>query len=603
MRAALALLALAPAWVLLSSAAFAVLTGRLLALGLSALWCWPLFAWHGLREGFWPGDSMALMMSGAAAGALGALLAALAKLPNKRLKPTVRSGTDTYGHADWATVDQCRARFPGSNPVHGCLVVGELRRRDLEGLRGVMYDPDPKTGRGTWGMGGRAELLADPAYIRSTHSLWFIGSGGGKSQTILCTLAHPTYRWLASVVVGDPKGELERDSRRVRKALGHRILALRPGGRDAINIFASINPRSKTFESDVQAITARIFSDEGAKRVGHNEGDWIKWAKTAVNALAVHMLSDPDWPPGERTPRKLREVLALDEHALRQVLIAVGADSHNLFARQQATSLLVDAKDTWGGIHVNIQAGTNWLSTGVYADLVSGHQFDPAEICRGNVTAYIQIPPKVARETPAVLRCLYGAFADAAYEANGNIAGRILFDIDEAYQVGRLGIIETIRDLGRSYRITLRLWYQSVGQLEEVWGRDGKKTWYSCTAYRVYAGVADEDTAKEVSALAGHYTIRAESDGRSSNASGGMLVAGQVSRGTSTNANDVRHPLASIDEILHEWGDDEAFVFSRGMSSMLVGLPMAYRRPEMQIAPVSIEVNAKKPIAAPSAVV
>lgn len=581
MRAVLALISLAPAWVLASSAAFATLTGRLMALGLSSLWCWPVFGWHGLVEGFWPGDPMALALSGGGTAAVAAAALAVPRLQGSRVKAVQRTHTDTHGHADWATPKQCKARFPGMDAVHGGLVVAELRRRDLEGLRGTMYDPDPETGRHTWGMGGRAKLLVDPARLRSTHSLWFAGSGAGKSQTILMTLAHPVYRWMTSVVVGDPKRELERASRKVRRGMGHRVLALRPGGPDAINIFAGLNPRSPSFEPDVQAVVGRLFSDEGTKRLANNDSEWVKWAKTIVFALTVHMLSDPDWPVEERTPKKLRETLAVDEATLKQTLVGVGEASHSSYARQQARSVLVEASETWGGIHANVQAATNWLSTAPYADLVSGPGVDPADICNGNITAFIQVPPKAARETPAILRCLYGTFADAIYEADGNVRGRVLFDIDEAYQVGRLGILEDIRDLGRDLKMTMRLWFQSTGQIEEVWGRAGMRSWYASAGFRVYASIADEETAREVEALCGYYTIRTESEGRSTNSSGGMMMPGNFSRGESKNLGEGRHPVASVDELLHDLGDDEAVVFSRGMPAMLVGLPMAYRRAEM----------------------
>ena len=58
--------------------------------------------------------------------------------------------------------------------------------------------------------------------------------------------------------------------------------------------------------------------------------------------------------------------------------------------------------------------------------------------------------------------------------------------------------------------MTLRLWFQSTGQLEALYGREGKRSWYASAAYRVYAGIADEETAKEAAALFGGYTARPE---------------------------------------------------------------------------------------------
>ena len=554
-------------------------------------WQWLVYALNTSWEGYTPAQVALVaraMQEGAGAGFVVCvpLLWTLGGLAWRwsragAVKPMTRSGNDTFGHSDWATPEQARQRFSGFDPEHGCMVVAELRRRDLEPVAGLQYDPDPRTGRHTWGMGGKAELLTDPARLRSTHSLWFAGSGTGKTQSVLCTLAHPRHRWTTSYVGGDPKRELERASRHVREAMGHRVFALRPGGDDAINIFATLDPASKTFEVDVQAATARMFVEQHPGKADGEGGKWDRWGKMLVNALLADMLTDPACPPESRTPRNLRRAVAMSESDLRKVLAAVAADSASRFAREQAQSVVVEAKDTFSGIYVNAQDGTGWLSVPAYADLVSGDSFHPAEVCRGDMTVFIQVPPKALKETPAIARCLYGAVMDAVYEADGAVVGRVLFDVDEAYQLGRMGIMETVRDLGRSYRMTLRLWFQSTGQLEALYGREGKRSWYASAAYRVYAGVADEETAKEAMALCGGYTARVRSDGTNRGRSGRGFMADNATRGETRNENDARRELAKPEEFLQDWADDECLIYSRGMPPIRAGLPIAYRRADM----------------------
>ena len=59
--------------------------------------------------------------------------------------------------------------------------------------------------------------------------------------------------------------------------------------------------------------------------------------------------------------------------------------------------------------------------------------------------------------------------------------------------------LEQARDAGRKYGITLLLLYQSLGQLVEQWGREGKQAWYDSTSWRLFAAIQDPETARELS--------------------------------------------------------------------------------------------------------
>ena len=75
-------------------------------------------------------------------------------------------------------------------------------------------------------------------------------------------------------------------------------------------------------------------------------------------------------------------------------------------------------------------------------------------------------------------------------------------------------VLEQARDAGRKYGITLLLLYQSLGQLVEQWGREGKQAWYDSTSWRLFAAVQDPDTARELSAMCGEHGVVATGAGR-----------------------------------------------------------------------------------------
>lgn len=518
---------------------------------------------------------------GAIPGLAGLALAGFAVAGWRRegaIQAPTRSENDIHGHSNWATEAQQRRRFWRVDEEYGCMVLAEIRRRDLEPVHGIPYDPRDQS---TWGEGGKGDLLVDDATIRATHVIGIAGSGIGKSQTALMSLAHPRFAWRGDVIVGDPKGELGRFTKRIRERLfGHRVFEVGIG-KDGINIFDGLDPRSPYFEVDVQALVDRMFTEKSKGGSSSDEGKWELWGKTLVCALVAHMCYDPAWPQQIRDARTLRDAISQSEGALRDTLRGIGDMSPCRFAREQARSVLVDAKDTWSGVYINAQAGTSWLSNSAYADMVSDRSFRASDLGHGDATVYIQLSPKTLKGTPNVARVIYGTLLEALYDKGGKIRGRVLCEIDEAYQLGRMEVLERIRDLGRDAKITLRLWYQSTGQITEVWGEGGKEAWYASTAYRMYAGISGMPTAKEAAELCGRYTAKVKQTGDSQSRTGKALLDNSVTHGSSSTETETVRELQMAHEFLQDWADDEVLIFNRGMPPIRAGLPLAYRRPEV----------------------
>src|SRR6185437_2845822 len=239
-------------------------------------------------------------------------------------------------------------------------------------------------------------------------------------------------------------------------------------------------------------------------------------------------------------------------------------------------------------IYGNANGQTAWLSVAAYADLVSGGpegaeaSFHTRDLTAGQLTVFLQIPLKVLQDTPAVGRVLVGALTNSVYEAGGNVRGRVLFLLDEVARLGRMKILETARDAGRKYRITLQLLYQSEDQLTEQWGRHGRNAWFDCVSWRMYAGIQNPDTAKSVSDAAGGHAVMAESAGDNRGSQGKMLETGSRSKGSSTNRHELSRALLRPDELLQDVRTHEAFVFGRNAKPLRCGRAIYFRRPELR---------------------
>src|SRR5690606_27195061 len=83
-----------------------------------------------------------------------------------------------------------------------------------------------------------------------------------------------------------------------------------------------------------------------------------------------------------------------------------------------------------------------------------------------------------------------------------------LFLFDEAARLGYMRILETARDAGRKYGISLVLLFQSLGQMREAFGgRDATSKWFESASWVSFSAINDTDTAHYVSQRCGTTTV------------------------------------------------------------------------------------------------
>lgn len=136
-----------------------------------------------------------------------------------------------------------------------------------------------------------------------------------------------------------------------------------------------------------------------------------------------------------------------------------------------------------------------------------------------------------------------------------------------------MGIIQTARDAGRKYGITLLMIYQSIGQLIDTWGPQAKPAWYESTSFRIFAAIADPKTAEELSMMCGEYTVETMSRTQSN------VLSKRASR--TRNYSDQKRRLVLPHEILQEMRADEQLVFVQGRRPLRCGRAIYFRRPDM----------------------
>jgi type IV secretion system protein VirD4 len=483
--------------------------------------------------------------------------------PARRPKPVRRGRSDNHGHSDWMPMHDLRRLFPGPDPVHGGIVVGEASRVDRDAVAFMQFDPRDKR---TWGQGGKASLLIDPCDNGPTHSLIFAGSGGFKSVCAVSTLLH----WIGSAVVLDPSCEMGPMLREAREAIGHRVIELAPASAAAVgvNVLDWIDPADSLAEAHVQSVVQWVCEKTGRGHADATAEFFASWGRKLVACLLADMLFDPALAPDGKSLRALRDVVATPERQMRSLLQIIHRNSQSRMARAVAGSLMdMEAGETFSGIYANANERTFWLSTRAYADLVSGRTFRTADLAVGGMTVFLQLPLETLITTPELARVIVGALLNTMYRRNGKPTGRVLFVLDEAALLGRMGILKQARDTGRKHGITLQLLLQSVGQLDDVWGRDERRSWYDGVSWRGYAAIRDLDTARELSELFGHHAVIAKSE-RSSGRAG-------------SSEHEIKRRLIYPEELLQDTRPDELFIYAGGKPPIRCGRALFFRRDEM----------------------
>ncbi|SCB21869.1 Type IV secretory system Conjugative DNA transfer [Rhizobium hainanense] len=277
-----------------------------------------------------------------------------------------------------------------------------------------------------------------------------------------------------------------------------------------------------------------------------------------------------------RNLRSLRLIVSEPEPSVLAMLRDIQENSASTFIRETLGVFTNMTEQTFSGIYSTASKDTQWLSLDNYAALVCGNAFKSSDIASGRKDVFLNIPASILRSYPGIGRVISGSLINAMVRADGDFRHRALFMLDEVDLLGYMRILEEARDRGRKYGITLMLMYQSVGQLERHFGKDGATSWIEGCAFTSYAAIKALYTARNVSALCGDMTV--EVRGRSRNL--GWSNSDSSAR-QSESISFQRRPLIMPHEITQSMRKDEQIIIVQGHSPIRCGRAIYFRRKEL----------------------
>jgi len=468
-----------------------------------------------------------------------------------------------HGDAEWMAVKGARRLFPEV----GGVVVGEGYRVDKDTVAERGFRPDD---RQTWGAGGRSPLLCFDASFGSTHGLVFAGSGGFKTTSVTIPTA---LKWGGGLVALDPSNEVAPMVVEHRRKANRDVFILDP--RDpstGFNVLDWIGRFGGTKEEDVVAVANWVVTDTG--RQATIRDDFFRAsALQLITALIADVCLSGHRKKEDQHLRQMRANLSEPEPKLRERLQLIYDNSGSEFVKENVAPFIAMTPETFSGVYANAVKETHWLSYPNYAALVSGSSFATDDVANGRTDIFVNLDLKTLEAHPGLARTIIGALLNAIYNRDGKVEGRTLFLLDEVARLGYLRILETTRDAGRKYGISLVLLFQSIGQMREAYGgRDATSKWFESASWVSFAAINDPDTADYISRRCGNTTVEVDQVSRSSQMSGSSRTRSK---------HLTARPLILPEEVLRMRGDEQ-IVFTSGNAPLRCGRAIWFRRPDMK---------------------
>lgn len=468
-----------------------------------------------------------------------------------------------HGASNWMGQGETKTLFPEI----GGIVIGERYRVDQDVVAERAFRADDKE---SWGAGGTAPLLCFDCAFGSTHGIVFAGSGGFKTTSVTIPTA---LKWGHSLVVLDPSNEVAPMVRRHRRAAQRTVAALDPTDPTVgFNALDWIGKFGGTKEEDIAAVASWIITE--APRIGSARDDFFRGAALQLlTALIADVCLSGHVDEADQTLRRVRANLAEPEPKLRQRLQAIYDGSASIFVKENVAPFINMTPETFSGVYASAAKETHWLSYENYAALVSGDAFSTDDLAASTTDIFINLDLKTLENHPGLARVIIGALMNAIYNRNGKIEGRTLFLLDEVARLGFMRILETARDAGRKYGVTLVLLFQSIGQMREAYGgRDATSKWFESASWMSFAAINDPETADYISKRCGDTTVEVSQVSTSTRSSGSSRTRSkQLSR----------RPLILPHEVL-QMRADEQIVFTAGNPPIRCGRAIWFRRKDLR---------------------
>lgn len=333
------------------------------------------------------------------------------------------------------------------------------------------------------------------------HAITIAGAGSGKGTSVIIP---NLLKWTHNALVIDPKGENAEATAETREKMGQAVHVLAPFGAKKVpkrfhatyNPLDELDPEALTIKEDIDAI-----SDGTVMRADPEAANWDDGAQTVISGLIAHVLITAE--PDKKNLIEVRNILRNDDrlaeaaHAMKDMEECAGV-------AQEAASTIF-AKE--GNYYIsNARKNTKWLDSKAMVEALSTSSFSLADLKNKNATVFLVLPANYLGQHGRFLRLFVrsGIEAMARETETGELRDKqCLFMLDEFFSLGRIDEIAKASGLMRGYGLQLWPILQDLGQLIDLYGREGSETFFANADLHQFFGNTDSLSLEQISARLG----------------------------------------------------------------------------------------------------
>lgn len=490
---------------------------------------------------------------------------------------------------NWYMETACGIKSDKENEVK-CLDLNEAKKRYLNRRMFLENEKQRKMQEKSWVNVKYGRHLIGTS--GENHVVVIGGAGSGKTtSTIIPTLVS----WKESVIVYDPKGELYEKTAGYRKEFS-RVIYFNPNDLCSTFRFNPLDwvPRDLHAVADIQRLSSTAIPDV----VGDNQPYFRQTARRIFSAVCSYNILFKEGKDvsiaqlfatiAEGNEQKGSTILTVIRNLYNNANAAENRhkfeDEPNplrelyRFTIQNLQTLLNEAEEAFSSVVSTMLTDLQIFTDPVIATLTSDTTITVDEIQNGDspISIYLTVPAGDTRRCGKLMSLILGTILQALVaKPVTNHQYRLLNVLDEFYQLGKIMEVYTSIPFSRGYGIFYLIVIQSIGQLSELYGKDGFTNFMENFSIKDIKKVADPDTAKWVESFLGNQTIVHKS----------VSDSGKKAKSTTESFNigsqEIGKSLMTPDEIMKMPYSDEIILVTN-FSPYLAKKIQSYAHPDFE---------------------
>lgn len=373
------------------------------------------------------------------------------------------------------------------------------------------------------------------------------GTGKSAGFTIPNALAYEQ-----SLFVLDIKGEISEKTAAYRSNFS-KIIIFDPANKENKTGF---NPFDKSIiknfdqneiNQHVLQIAELIF--QNSKVSNSDMSHWYLESKNLFVFIAIYLIFISQKSntvisiPGIRS-------FALSSQNLKEHIFEILEENQDLpqLARELGNALIQKAEKEFSGLFSTFQTKLLVFQDDYVAKSFSFNSFTPEQFREENISFYFKIKEIDAERLAPLVRLTLDFFVKTLLKKEKKKDDlNILFLLDEFPRFGSIPILLKLPAIGRSYGLLAMFFFQSNGQIAEIYQRHGMEELDATTAYKIILTQNEAQTAKSFSDSIGN-TTRLIKKGTSKSKNNDFFSSNSGSSSSNENLEGV--PLIRTDELL-----------------------------------------------------